>query len=100
MIDCVVVIEVVEGLLDDIKIRGNEHLRSAYLRARIARGIGTPVNVYALECEIDHLPSASRVIGCGSDSGRHPIDSPISNRRIQKWILVRRLVQTMSPNLW
>lgn len=55
MTDGVIVIEVIEGTLDKIVIDGNERLSSRYLRGRIQRGVGTPVNVFELEEQLQLL---------------------------------------------
>ncbi|HEY9624803.1 MAG TPA: ShlB/FhaC/HecB family hemolysin secretion/activation protein, partial [Crinalium sp.] len=41
----VIQIQVVEGSLDDIAITGNRHLRSSYVRSRLAIAADTPLNV-------------------------------------------------------
>jgi hemolysin activation/secretion protein len=40
----VVLIQVIEGRVADIRVRGTERLSPAYVRSRLQRGIGTPLN--------------------------------------------------------
>jgi hemolysin activation/secretion protein len=53
--DGVIVVEVIEGTLDDISIESTGRLRPSYVRSRLERGAAAPVNVYALEKQLQLL---------------------------------------------
>ena len=46
--DGIVTFEIIEGALSEITIRGNQRLRSGYIRNRILRGAGEPLNLGTL----------------------------------------------------
>ena len=47
--DGIVTLQVVEGVLVEVEVEGNEGFRAEYFRSRVLRGAGTPVDVGALE---------------------------------------------------
>jgi hemolysin activation/secretion protein len=51
----VVVLEVVEGRLEDIDVEGTDNLQRAYVRDRIALGASAPLNVFELEKRLQLL---------------------------------------------
>ncbi len=52
IVDGVVVIEVIEGRLTEIEIEGNERLQDSFLRDRLQRAAGVPLNTARLEDEL------------------------------------------------
>jgi len=52
VVDGVIQISIVEGRLTDIKIVGNKHLKSSYVRKRLELGAGPPLNVKDLQEQI------------------------------------------------
>ena len=54
-LDGVVIIEAIEGRLEDVVIQGNQELLTGYIEGRVRRGIGTPINVYELEEQLQLL---------------------------------------------
>jgi len=78
--DGVVVIQAVEGTLEDIAIEGNRHLRPGYIRSRIELGVGTPVNVYELEKRLQLLQQQNliRRIDAQLDPGLRRGESTLS----------------------
>ena len=62
----IVEFRIVEGSLSDITVTGNEHLRSDYVRERLALGGATPLNVNALQDRLQVLlqgPFIERING-------------------------------------
>lgn len=52
VVDGIIEIQIVEGQLTTVELTGNRALRTGYLRGRIARGAGTPLNMTDLQ---EHL---------------------------------------------
>jgi len=52
IVDGVVVIEVIEGRLSDIEIEGNDRLDESFIRDRLQRAAGVPLNTARLEDEL------------------------------------------------
>ncbi|WP_299411447.1 ShlB/FhaC/HecB family hemolysin secretion/activation protein [Acaryochloris sp. IP29b_bin.148] len=73
--DGIVTLQVVEGKLEAIEISGNKHLKSSYVRKRLQRGSGPPLNVNELLeamrlLQIDPLiGNLSAELTAGSESG-------------------------------
>lgn len=53
--DGVVQVQVIEGQLERIEIRGLSRLRNGYVRSRIARAVQTPINISRLESALQLL---------------------------------------------
>lgn len=52
IVDGVVVIEVIEGRLSEIEIEGNDRLEASFIRNRLQRAAGVPLNTARLEDEL------------------------------------------------
>jgi len=52
VMDGMVQIQVIEGLLEDIQIEGNQQVRNSYIRSRVELGVSTPLNVFNLEDQL------------------------------------------------
>jgi hemolysin activation/secretion protein len=63
----VVQIQVVEGTLEDIAVTGNRRLNSGYIRDRIRKGVGTPLNVDNLLENLQLLRLDSRIKNLSAD---------------------------------
>jgi hemolysin activation/secretion protein len=59
--DGIVEVRIVEGVLAEIRFSGNEQFRDGYLRGRIERGAGTPLNVRPLEEQLRMLQQDPRI---------------------------------------
>ncbi len=57
--DGVVLVQLIEGILGDIRVIGNEHLSESFLRERIALGAEPPLNLYRLGERLQLLQSNS-----------------------------------------
>ena len=57
----VLVVDVVEGVLQDIEVETDGHLRPGYVRARLERSAGPPVNVKELEEALQVLQQDDRI---------------------------------------
>lgn len=60
--DGVVQIRVIEGGIEQIEITGTQRLNSAYVRDRVQRGAGTPLNVARLEDQLRLLLSDPLIV--------------------------------------
>jgi hemolysin activation/secretion protein len=67
-------IQVVEGQLEDIEVKGNSRLKNKFLRDRIKRGAGTPLNVPHLLENLQSLRLDPRIKNLAADlqSGIRP----------------------------
>jgi len=59
--DRVVDIQIIEGSLAEIRVSGNDQFRARYLRDRVARGAGVPLDVAKLERQIRILQQDPRI---------------------------------------
>lgn len=64
MSDGVVVLQVVEGRLTDVRVEGTHWFRPGYIRSRLLRAASTPVNILVLERQLRHFqqnPNIDRI---------------------------------------
>jgi hemolysin activation/secretion protein len=61
VIDGIITLRVIEGKLAKIEVGHNKKLREDYIRARIALGIGPPVNVFDLQKNLQLIQQNPRV---------------------------------------
>lgn len=59
--DGVVTIQIVEGVLDDLRITGLDRLRPGYVEQRIALGVDRPLNVNSLSESLQRLKQNPRI---------------------------------------
>lgn len=59
--DGVVTYQIIEGTLADIQVQGNRWFRAGYFRGRLALGAGPPLNINALQEQLQLLLEDSRI---------------------------------------